>query len=542
MKIAILSPWTVKPNSVGGTERFTIDLAESFAKEKNIVDVYMLSGEEYQKNGVNYKTMNLFGNSNTIDEYFLKEQFDNFNSIDSFDKLAKKIEEKIDLNSYDLIQLNSQLFLKVARNKERIFTIHTNPFEYKLDWGEESFINMLNIMKKEYNETNTHFVAPSKYYADFYESFTSVIVNYIPHAIDISRLNSNKTEEDIKKEFNISKDKKIILLPSRLEPIQKQPMLFLKAFASLDDDIKNQYVVICTGADKQYEKFKDDIINFSKENGIDILVKRFETMADGYKASSVVVLPSKSESFGYSALESISLGIPTIINSIPTYNEIVKDAKNCYSFDNNEESLSKVLKEVLTTNNNRVKQDDKWNDKYSLELFCKRYLSLMVVKENIKFTTLKEHFEYIDEYIKCCKEQWSIYSTKEELENKIKNHKQRIIKNEDHIITVLLMMVERELIGFISLLEEDGKEHRELYPWVGTFYVKSKYRNHGHSKTLFAGILQKSIELGYDMVYFKSHIRNYYDRFFNAQYMEELEDGQYLYYIKTKNKDKNNEK
>ena len=35
MKIAILSPWTVKPNSVGGTERFVIDLAESFNSIKN---------------------------------------------------------------------------------------------------------------------------------------------------------------------------------------------------------------------------------------------------------------------------------------------------------------------------------------------------------------------------------------------------------------------------------------------------------------------------------------------------------------------------
>ena len=54
MKIAILSPWTVKPTSIGGTERFVIDLAESFINANNEVDVYMLSGDSYIKNKVNY--------------------------------------------------------------------------------------------------------------------------------------------------------------------------------------------------------------------------------------------------------------------------------------------------------------------------------------------------------------------------------------------------------------------------------------------------------------------------------------------------------
>lgn len=75
MKIAILSPWTVKPTSIGGTERFVIDLAESFINANNEVDVYMLSGDSYIKNKVNYISMNLFKDINEVDEYFLKSQF-----------------------------------------------------------------------------------------------------------------------------------------------------------------------------------------------------------------------------------------------------------------------------------------------------------------------------------------------------------------------------------------------------------------------------------------------------------------------------------
>ena len=177
--------------------------------------------------------------------------------------------------------------------------------------------------------------------------------------------------------MNIPDTKKLILLPSRLEPIQKQPMLFMKAFAKQKKEVKQKYKVICTGADKQYEQFKDEIIDFCLNNNIDISIKRFDEMSDGYKAADIVMLPSKSESFGYSALESLSLGIVTILNAIPTYMEIVENAKNYYTFNNSVESLEKVLEKVLVQDHKRVNQTKEWKDKYSIELFGKRYLHEM---------------------------------------------------------------------------------------------------------------------------------------------------------------------
>lgn len=377
MKIAILSPWTVKPNSIGGTERFVIDLAESFEKADNIVDVYMLSGNSYIKNNVNYISMELFDGKADVDEYFLKAQFNDFNDEKSFEDLANKINSKISFDKYDLIQLNSQLFLKVAEGHRRIYTIHTNPFEYKLDWGEMSFEIMLKLMNKESKIRNTYFVAPSKYYADLYNGLSNTNINFIPHAIDVSRIISNEDRTKILEKMDIDPNKKIILLPSRLEPIQKQPMLFMKAFAKLDNNIKSNYKIICTGKDKQYEQFMQDILLFCNSNDIDILIDRFEKMSDGYKVADIVMLPSKSESFGYSALESLSLGITTILNNIPTYKEIVKDAKNYYLFDNSIESLNKVLAETLIKKIYRVEQPEKWKNKYSIKLFCTRYLNLI---------------------------------------------------------------------------------------------------------------------------------------------------------------------
>lgn len=376
MKIAILTPWSISPDSVGGTERFVIDLAESLKLLGNDVDVYMLSGKEYTKKGVNYLNINLFNTEDTIDEYFLRKKFNNFSTNKSYENLAISIEKLVDFKKYDLIQINSQLFLKVCENKKRIFTIHTNPFEYKLDWGEKSFKCMLNIMRNESKYENTKFVTPSVYYSNEYGMLTGVKINYIPHAIDVSRLFSERKREEIIIELDIDLSKKIILLPSRLEPIQKQPMLFMKAFSMLDDSIKGKYSIVCTGADKQYLQYKQDIEQFCKENKIDIVITRFKDMADAFTIADVVALPSQSESFGYAALESLSLGIMTIMNNIPTFREVADGSLNSIFFNNSVDSLYEILNIKTSEKPVRKSQPNSWQDKYSLKKFGERYLDL----------------------------------------------------------------------------------------------------------------------------------------------------------------------
>ena len=50
------------------------------------------------------------------------------------------------------------------------------------------------------------------------------------------------------------------------------------------------------------------------------------------------------------------------------------------------------------------------------------------------------------------------------------------ILNEDKVISILGLIDEDELIGFISLFKYDGAERRDLTPWYATMYVKKEYR------------------------------------------------------------------
>lgn len=375
MKIAILSPWSISDIAVGGTERFVIDLAEALSNLGNQIDVYMLSGKNYKKNGINYINLKITGTDDAMEEDILKNLLGGFSKKESYIKMAEILERNIDGDKYDVIQLNSQLFLKAFKNKKRIFTIHTNPFEFIMGFGEKSFKTMIEIMKEESN--NTYYVAPSEYYANEYKKLTNLEINFIPHAIRYNRIAKNTCNDEIYQKYNIEKNYRNILLPSRLEPIQKQPMLFMKAFAGIKENDRKQYQVICTGLDKQYEKYAYDIEKFCKDKKIRLKILRFDYMYEAYAIADMVVLPSKSESFGYSAIEALSLGLPTILNSIPTYMEIIKDSNNSYVFDNTEYSLKCKLEQLLCTKLERKKQPESWKNKYDLNIFRKRYIELI---------------------------------------------------------------------------------------------------------------------------------------------------------------------
>lgn len=104
------------------------------------------------------------------------------------------------------------------------------------------------------------------------------------------------------------------------------------------------------------------------------------------------------------------------------------------------------------------------------------------------------------------------------------------ILKDDKVISVQALVNNDELIGFISLFKYDGDEKRDLTPWYATTFVKDKYRNKGYSKILNDAIIKKVKKLNYSKVYLKSNLVNYYEKF-GAKYIENLNNGEKLYYI-----------
>lgn len=142
------------------------------------------------------------------------------------------------------------------------------------------------------------------------------------------------------------------------------------------------------------------------------------------------------------------------------------------------------------------------------------------------------NIEYLREYARLCSLEWGKPKTEEEM-NEYINYKVNKIVNGDKVISILGLIDNDELIGFISLFKYDGDERRDLTPWYATMYVKKEYRGNGYSKLLHDALLNETKKLGYDKIYLKSDLVNYYQKF-GAQRIEKLNNGETLYYINLK--------
>ena len=61
-------------------------------------------------------------------------------------------------------------------------------------------------------------------------------------------------------------------------------------------------------------------------------------------------------------------------------------------------------------------------------------------------------------------------------------------------------------------------------------FVKNEYRGRGYSKLLNEAIIDEARKRGFQKLYLKTELENYYEKF-GAKYMETLESGEKLYYF-----------
>lgn len=141
---------------------------------------------------------------------------------------------------------------------------------------------------------------------------------------------------------------------------------------------------------------------------------------------------------------------------------------------------------------------------------------------------LQDKLEYLDEVAKLEYDEWA--------DNKEENRQTRIERKKEKICNMfldksfckLILVNNKELIGFISLFPTDCKEEKNLTPWYATMYVKKKYRNLGYSKILNEAILNEAKNRKFKTIYLKTNLKNYYEKF-GAIFIKKLKSNESLY-------------
>ena len=153
----------------------------------------------------------------------------------------------------------------------------------------------------------------------------------------------------------------------------------------------------------------------------------------------------------------------------------------------------------------------------------------------LQIYNLKDKQQYLQEIAVLTEKEWGNNNlSKDEFESKI-NKKIQKIKNSfyDKYNCKLILVNDKELIGFISIFPTDGNERKDLSPWYATMYVKEQYRGHGYSKILNDAILSEAKKRKIKILYLKTELKNYYEKF-GAQYMEKLNEKEKIYYFDLK--------
>ena len=144
----------------------------------------------------------------------------------------------------------------------------------------------------------------------------------------------------------------------------------------------------------------------------------------------------------------------------------------------------------------------------------------------MKVYNILEKKEYLNEVLDLELKEWGTYS-EDNLTKKI-NKVNELLKLDN--FAKLILLDKDNLVGFISLFPTDGEERKDLTPWYATMYVKKEYRGKGYSKILNDALLNYAKEKGYQKIYLKTDLINYYEKF-GAIYLEDLNNGEKLYYI-----------
>lgn len=147
----------------------------------------------------------------------------------------------------------------------------------------------------------------------------------------------------------------------------------------------------------------------------------------------------------------------------------------------------------------------------------------------MEIINISNNKKYLKEYAKLCYYEWS--SKEKSLKSYINS---KLNNTNSNIISVLALIDNHTLIGFISLFKEDDDTLTNLTQWYATMYVKKEYRNKGYSKLLNDALLKEAKSLGYKKVYLKSTLVNYYEKFGAQELTNISNSNEKVFYIDLK--------
>ena len=196
-----------------------------------------------------------------------------------------------------------------------------------------------------------------------------------------------KDEKKLLKDWEVSKEKKIILMPGRLSNWKGQE-LFIEAINLVKIELGYEaFHVIVLGSDQGRNLYKKKLIRLVEQYRLNKQIKFIDhckDMALAYKISDIVVSASiEPEAFGRIAVEAQSMEKLIIASDIGGSNETIVDEKTGFLFKSGDaNALSKKIIQAITM------------DETSIKLMGKEGRKNVIKKFNVEKMCFSTYSEY----------------------------------------------------------------------------------------------------------------------------------------------------
>jgi len=351
MNVLIISLWSISNTSIGGTEKFVIDLATLLSKNC-FVTILSLGSVDLNIKNVNTCGLNVV---DKLNEYSLITYLEN----GGFAEIEFKLNIFIKKNKFNIVHCNSLVLANLVKDAPVIHTVHTNQEEF----GRSFQSNTTDIILKNIeNDKSSIYITPSLYGKESFCLLTKKIPLVIAHGFTPNIFLRDKAS--LRQKYGISNDEIVFCVPSRLEIEQKGQEILLGALQKIKQ-LFPPFAIVLGGCDEQYLENKKYLQEYYSD--LKMVIEGFFDKNDMYSLSDVIILPSRTESFGYAALESAMIGFTVFLSDIPPYREIAMGNDRIILFKNNEVELAKTLvnKHKTIVAHEIISPSQKWKDKYS---------------------------------------------------------------------------------------------------------------------------------------------------------------------------------
>lgn len=147
-------------------------------------------------------------------------------------------------------------------------------------------------------------------------------------------------KKEARERLNISQDKFLVISLGRLAP-QKRPELFVDIACRLFQLLPLQVNFLWVG-DGPLRQQIEDLIKKKKMDSALKITGWVSDVRDFIAAADIVVMPSKYESFGYVAAESMAMERVVIVSDVPALQEVV--GNKTLVFQNSEEAVEIIIR------------------------------------------------------------------------------------------------------------------------------------------------------------------------------------------------------